>query len=496
MKILLKIISYLPSPYTLITGLFFYLLSKESLSSNVLIATVAMVPFFFGLLKHWDLKKSIVQSFWLNVLIRYTFYFYVFDYYFGMLQFWEMGLYILLFGVVLSVLENRFLEMVIAVKLFDSWKAKLLAMSLMFFVRETITYRYLFHDALGYIVPADSIFGSWSFIAGVPLVSVCLMAIAFLIVLILINPKESSSKVFTLSLILLASFGLSRVNNVSASSQKSFKAIGIQTNEVLKNYYASDDKLGAEKSYWKEITKLLDQAPKGSAIYLPELVSPYSLVSSSSLSSSWEKEELQKFVEERDQDLFLGFYYVHDDEKVNAIAKVSPHKNIETVEKRELIPFLETGFLDVFTKETKDSDGFSSGGITFSPSICFESYRNNTLLHNLKTRSHSLIVQFSDESDLKNEYLHQLHRIVTYRAKETGKPIFRITKTGFSGWINANGETMLKIPAGESKIFSVDIPVDEMRTNSLYVEISSFLLSLSFVGYISLLVVLWARRRK
>ncbi len=495
MKILQKLSSFLPSPVVVLTAGLFWFLGQESipLYLNVFLSLISLVPFIWMVSSKWDLKESIIQSFWLNGLFRYTFYFYVFDYYFGMLSYWEYGFFILIFGVLLSLVDNRFLEMTLGFYLFKKWPSRILASAVVLFARETLSFSFLFHDSLGYVTPPESFLGAWSSIGGVPMVSTILFLFSALLVWLIKEPRLKWPKASIFVVLILLGLA-SSVENSKPS--KEFSAVIVQTNEVLKKYYGVGDKSTAEKVYWNKVVEQIKLSPLGSPLLLPELVSPYSLTKASTLAEQSAGDSLKELVKERNQEMFLGFYYVDTEDKVNAIAHIHPDGELKSVEKKELIPFLETDFTSGFSRQASAQELFVSNGTSFAASICFESYRSQTLLSTLRDKNPPLIIQFSDESDVKNKYLHYIDRVTRYRSAESKTPMIRVTKTGYSGTVDSAGKSLISIPEGIKKTMEVSIETVQRDTPTFYVKNQPLILMSSFIVYALFLFSLLLRGRR
>lgn len=132
----------------------------------------------------------------------------------------------------------------------------------------------------------------------------------------------------------------------------------------------------------------------------------------------------------------------------------------------EFVPF--RGFFDRFGAFNLPAGDLQPGarpgvltlaGIRIGPVVCFEALFPDVTLIQAQEGAQLLAVMSIDDWYLGSPMPEQLWAGSVFRAVENGLPLVRSASLGYTGWIDARGNTRVRLPIGENRTVRAEVTV-------------------------------------
>lgn len=311
--------------------------------------------------------------------------------------------------------------------------------------------------------------------------------------------KLKKLEVIIVIIILLSVFSYGLIQLQPSVIKKSTLKLGlIQPNIPQKKKWDSEYRANIINKYINLTNELIKNNDLDLIIW-PETAIPFVLNDNNQF---WQK-YLFKKINNFGLPLFSGaLNRINNDTYNQAILIDSNSQIINNYSKIKLVPFGEyipfrkylpdlINQIILDKKPGKELNNFKLKGLTWSAPICSE-ILNPELVRKLTHKSHFLI-NLSNEAWFKESNAPtQIWQSTIFRAVENNKPIIKVSNTGISGIINAQGKIQKKIPAFQVKNLEWELKVKNRKESTIYNKYGNYFVYLILLT--SLLIFLFLKK--
>lgn len=304
----------------------------------------------------------------------------------------------------------------------------------------------------------------------------------------LLTKKEIIASI--LILVIVITYGIIKLNNPLPTQKKKALRLGMMQPNI-------PQKIKWDKNYQARIIdKYLNLSEELVAnkridlIIWPETAVPFILTD-----DHLRQKELFKKIDDWDALLLAGILNQTNDTTYNQALLINYNLDIiDKYNKIKLIPFGEyvpyenyfpefiTDLIDNKTPGTK-LNSFNYKGINWGSPICSE-ILNPNLVSKLAVNNHFLINISNEAWFKKSSEPIQTWQTVIFRAVENRKPVIKVSNTGISGVINAQGKIVKQIIPFKAKTFTYKLRIKKSETTiySRYGNYFVYLITLISIG--------------